>query len=115
MAITLTMFRGLPFDYNVTLRDKDQVPIDITGADGIMKIRETLDSDTVLAEISTANGRMTITDGPNGVFNILLDALTTGTIQPDTAGFDISLTVGTQTYLIAENSKIKIKLFFSRS
>ena len=114
MAITLTMFQGLPFKYEVTLQDEVGAAIDITGATIISKIRPTLESETVLAELSTANTYISITDGVNGKFLLDLPDTITSTIETNGV-FDIKLTLpDTTVYLIAEGGKIKSKLFSSR-
>lgn len=115
MSITLNLIQGLPFEYLITITDSDNTPIDITGSNIVMKIRETLISDIVSAELSTDNGRITFPDAVNGQFKLYLEPAVTETIINNSV-FDIKLTLAdlTTVYLIAEGSKIKTKQFVSR-
>lgn len=112
MSIVLDLKQGLPFEYLVTVNDDTGVAVDLTGSHIVMKIRETLVSESVLAELSTDNGRITLT-GTTGQFKIYLEPLVTETINGGV--FDIVLTTaGGEVYLIAEGSKIKAKQIVSR-
>lgn len=44
----------------------DNSPIDITGWEFLSQIRDSREDETVLMELSTANGGWTVIDGPNG-------------------------------------------------
>lgn len=112
MSITLNIKQGIPFDYLVTLTDVDSNPIDLVGATIKMKIRATLESNTVLAELSTINGRITLTNTV-GQFRLFLDETITNTLSNGV--FDILvITASNEYYLIAENGKIKTKQIVSR-
>lgn len=63
--------------YRVESRDelcrrKSGVPVDLTGLNGLLQLRESASSDTVLAEWSTDNGLLTFDD--TNRFTIQLDA-----------------------------------------
>lgn len=112
MSVTLELKQGLPFEYLVTVNDDSGLPIDLTGSHIVMKIRETLPSEVVLAELSTDNGRITLT-ATEGQFKLFLESSVTETISGGV--FDIVLTTaGNEVYLIAEGSKIKAKQIVSR-
>lgn len=112
MSLTLDVKQGLPMEYLVTLFDSDNVAIDLSGSHIVMKIRETLISDTVLAELSTDNGRITTT-ATAGQFKLFLEDTVTATLVNGV--FDIVLTTATNdVYLIAEGGKIKVKQIVSR-
>lgn len=113
-GIELTLRPGLPFDYVVTVTDTGGTPLDISGSEITLKMRRALQDSVVIAEISTANGGITIGTDP-GAFRIFLSAQDTLTIQGNLV-FDILLkTADDVYYLIAEDSKIKTKLFVSRA
>ena len=112
MAITLEAKQGLPFEYVVTVNDSDGVPIDLVGSHIVMKIRETLVSEVVLAELSTDNSRITFT-ATAGQFKLFLEGSVTETLVNGV--FDIVLTTATgEVYLIGEGSKVKVKQIVSR-
>ena len=112
MSITLDLKQGLPFEYLVTVNDDTGVAVDLTGSHIVMKIRETLVDEVVLAELSTDNGRITLT-GTAGQFKLFLEPLVTETING--VVFDLVLTtVGGEVYIKAEGSKMKAKQIVSR-
>jgi len=59
-------------------------PTDLTGHSFRMQIRSTVESATVVLELTTANGRLPIDDATAGKFKILLSATDTAAL---TAGF----------------------------
>lgn len=65
---------GADFDRTLTLK-QDGVGIDIAGATIIMQVRDDTNSELIV-ELSTTNGKITLTDAPNGVFRMLLDKAT---------------------------------------
>jgi hypothetical protein len=66
-------------------------PIPLTGYSAQMQIRETLESTTVLAELSTANNRIII-DPVNFTISIKLPATLTATFTFDSAVYSMELT-----------------------
>ena len=66
-------------------------PIPLTGYTALMQIRETLESTTVLAELSTANSRIII-DPINFTIQIKLSAAVTGAFTFDSAVYSMELT-----------------------
>lgn len=112
MSIILEAKQGLPFEYLVTVNDSTGVPIDLSGSHIVMKIRETLIAEAVLAELSTDNGRITLTGEP-GQFKLFLEGSVTETLVSGV--FDIVLTTAAnEVYLIAEGSKVRVKQIVSR-
>jgi len=51
------------------------VPIDITGTSMVMMLRRHAKDEAVLMVLSTATNEITITDGPQGLFSILIKQL----------------------------------------
>lgn len=66
-------------------------PIPLTGYTAQMQIRETLESTTVLAELTTANNRIII-DPVNFTIQMKLSAAITGTFDFDAAVYSMELT-----------------------
>ena len=67
------------------------LPVPLTGYTAQMQIRETLESTTVIAELSTANGRIVI-DPINYTISINLPATLTATFNFDSAVYSMELT-----------------------
>lgn len=67
------------------------IPIPITGYTAQMQIRETLESPTVIAELSTANNRIVI-DPVNYTITLNLPASVTATFNFDAAVYSCELT-----------------------
>jgi len=67
------------------------MPVPLTGYTAQMQIRETLESTTVIAELTTANGRIVI-DPVNSVISINLTAALTATFNFDSAVYSMELT-----------------------
>lgn len=113
MSITLDLKQSLPFDYTVTLTDNNSLPIDLTGADIVMKIRPELSSDDVTVELSVTNGRITFVDAVNGRFRLYIEPAVTVTVEGGV--FDIVVTTaGSDVYLLAEGGRIRSKQIASR-
>ena len=67
------------------------LPVPLTGYSALMQIRETLESTTVIAELSTANNRIVI-DPINYTISINLPATLTATFNFDSAVYSMELT-----------------------
>lgn len=67
------------------------LPVPLTGYTAQMQIRETLESTTVIAELTTANGRIII-DPINYTISISLPATLTATFNFDSAVYSMELT-----------------------
>ena len=67
------------------------LPVPITGYTAQMQIRETLESDTVIAELSTSNGRIQI-DTVNSTISMYMPASLTATFNFDSAVYSMELT-----------------------
>ena len=70
----------------------DNLPVDLTGYTADMQVRKFVDSTSVLVELSTANGRITI-NGALGQINLTLTAAQTAALSPaDSYVYDLNLT-----------------------
>lgn len=55
--------QGTSLNKSVVWKDSNGVVINLTGYTARMQIRETIDSDLVLLELSTSNGKISLTPG----------------------------------------------------
>jgi len=65
-------------------------PVDLTGYSARMQIRETLESDTVIHELTTENGGILIGDEP-GQFTLYISAMDTADFTFESAVYDLEL------------------------
>lgn len=72
------------------LADQAATPIDLTGTSLLMTMRH-IDS-SVSSEISTANGRITLSDARSGCFELLVPAATMRTFEPGSYRHDLLMT-----------------------
>ena len=86
----LDIIRGSRYIKGFVYADAKKNPIDITGLDARMQIREKDTSPTAEIELSTANGRITTVHG-DGHINIVLTAPETEAISIDTGVYDLEL------------------------
>jgi len=77
--LNLECEQGATFSRILVLKDSTGTVIDKTGASADMQIRETIESPTVLIELSTANGRIVV-DGPSGKLTLTISASDTGSL-----------------------------------
>jgi hypothetical protein len=114
MSIELENIRGIPLIYSVKLKKSTDVPINLAGAEIILKVRPTIDSNNVLVECTLLNGRIQIIDALGGEFLVNIEKEIT-TLFPQQSSFDI-LVINSdgQYYLLAKDGKIKSRNFVSR-
>lgn len=58
--LNLTIEQGTDWERRFVWKGPDQVAIDTTGYEAVAQIRETLESATVILELSTTNGRIEV-------------------------------------------------------
>jgi hypothetical protein len=68
-------------------------PVDLTGYTARMQIRETVDDEDVVLELTTENGGITL-GGTNGQITLLIDADDTAALTVDKAVYDLELIDG---------------------
>lgn len=68
-----TMFKGDTKVLEVTVKDQDDAVVDISGTLIKWQLAKKSKDTTALISKSTVDGSITIVDGPNGRFNVLLE------------------------------------------
>lgn len=92
VTIPLSIERSATFTHRFTWKPNGSVA-DLTGATAKMQMRPTVQSDTVLVELSTANGRITL-GGNTGTIDLLLSADITANLSGNRAVYDLEITQG---------------------
>jgi hypothetical protein len=72
----------------------DDVPVNLTGATALMQVRTAVGADEVIVELSTTNGRLTLSSA--GVITMHIDADDVALIPPGTYLYDLFITIGTE-------------------
>lgn len=97
VSIDLIVYKGSTFKASFVLT-QDGLPFDLDGWSARMQIRETIDSATVVSELTTENGGITIdhvtaTDGTtvSWGYTLLLSATATAAISVSSGVYDIEL------------------------
>lgn len=68
------VYQGATWDEEITLRNADQTPMNLTGFEARMQVRATIDSSTVLLTLNNANTRLTVVDATAGKLHLLVAA-----------------------------------------
>lgn len=89
--VDISIVKAATFRHKFTWQQVDGTPIDLTGYTAKMQIRPTLESSTVLVELSTANRRILMTP-LLGVVELDLTAAYTAAITWKSGIYDIELT-----------------------
>ncbi len=90
----LVIKKGATFDPSFQFVDKATGSIiPLTGYTGRMQIRASYDSETVLLELTAANGRLTV-DEANGIYALNVAATDTAALTWTTGVYDIELVNG---------------------
>lgn len=88
----ITIKQGATFQKTLVWEDEDGNAIVLTGATAKMQVRSTPDSDTVLVELSTDNGRIVITP-LTGTIALNIPAVVTELLDaPAEAVYDLEIT-----------------------
>lgn len=112
---TLRLVRGVNWEYNCKLLDSNNNPIDITGYQAKMKVRVNIDSEEILAELTTENGRIELSDPTQGSFTLRMPSLLTANFPLGMVSFDILLTTPLGKHiLLAEGARIRVVDYVSR-
>ena len=87
-----TIDQGATFSRTINVKNYDDSIYDLTGHTARMQIRRDIESTTVMLELTTENGRITL-DGPAGAISLLISAADTSTL--DRSGvYDLELVEG---------------------
>lgn len=95
VKLNLTIYQGATFCRPITWSTQEaggpESPVDLTGYEVRMHIRERLDSPEVLLELTTDNGRIVITDATAGAFELRLTAEETEALDWRTGVYDLEM------------------------
>lgn len=75
----------------IVWKDSSGNPINLSGYSAKMQVRQSVSSDDVLLELSTANGKITL-GTTNGTITLVLTATETAAIQWRSGRYDLELT-----------------------
>jgi len=76
-SLDIEVEAGATFDTTLTWKDKDGVPVDLTGYSAEMHIRDSVDSDIILDTLTTANTRLELGDALGTIRIIIPDSVST--------------------------------------
>lgn len=85
-----TLRQGSTFLQNIVWKDSLGTPVDLTGYVARMQIRPAICSETIIIELSTANGRITL-GGATGEIILEIDAADTAAITQGAGFYDLEL------------------------
>ncbi len=88
-----TLDQGATYNLVVVYKNDSGAPINLTGFDAYMQLRENFDSTIADLTLSTANGGISI-DGPNGEITITATATQTTALTSDYYLYDLELVNG---------------------
>ena len=106
----LTVWLGSIFEHKIILKDAASTPLDLTGKTARMQIRKTKKAFSVIAELTTENGRIVL-GGTDGSITITLDAIATTTLNNGKgldAVYDIELVTSSTVIDRVLEGKIKL-------
>lgn len=86
----LLIIQGATFRDRLVWMNPDKTPIDLTGCTARMQVRAEIESPTVLLELTTANGGITV-DGPAGQLTLYLTPAATAAIAWQSGVWDLEL------------------------
>ncbi|MFA6198797.1 MAG: hypothetical protein WC679_00070 [Bacteroidales bacterium] len=91
-TVNLTIYQGSTFIKEFQWKTGNPlVPVNITGYAIRMQIRENIKSQAVIIELSTTNGRISITDATNGFFVLNIAAVDTTTLDFKAGVYDLEM------------------------
>lgn len=100
-----TMNQGDTWRRNLKWNDSAGDPMDLTGYTARMQLRTSVDSVDVVIELTTGNGRITITL-PNQI-DVEISAEDTALIDPGSYKYDLEMIAGTDVHKLLRG-KIKV-------
>lgn len=83
--------QGIDWTPTITWKDSNSAYIITSGYTADMQVRARRDSSAILLELSTSNGRITVT-GASGLFSLSLTAAETRELDFDTGVYDFEVT-----------------------
>ena len=93
----ITCSQGTTFRRTITWTDSARQPYDIGNYTARMQVRATVASTSIVLELTTANGRITLgnTAETKGQVNLLVSATTTAALTPGLYVYDLELVSST--------------------
>lgn len=91
VTVSLVIQQGSDFSHTISLQNSDGSVFVISGYTGKMQIREIVGGSTVLAELSTANGRISI-NGLAGQLTLSLTNIQTAAMTWRSGVYDLEIT-----------------------
>jgi hypothetical protein len=82
--------QGATFQGTITWKDSARTPYDITGYTARMHVREETDSEDLILQLTTENGRITIY-GTQGRLDLTVPASVMTDIEPDKYVYDLEI------------------------
>jgi hypothetical protein len=89
-TINLIIEKGAKFNKQFIWKDSSNTPVDLSNYEARMQIRETVDSATVIDELTTANGGITL-GGSAGTIDLYLGATETDAIAISSGVYDLEI------------------------
>lgn len=100
----MTIYRGASFKLTILVKDPAGDPIDLTGGTALAEVRKRAAvSSTLILDLAP-----TITSPTAGEITINVPPATTATLEPQTAKWDLLVTLGTDTLVIVPTEDITI-------
>ena len=93
VKIDLTIEKGASFRKTFLWKDSDKNIIDLSGYTARMQIRTSVNSSTIISELTTENGGITITS-LEGKIELYISDTDTSAISYNKGAYDIELIVG---------------------
>jgi hypothetical protein len=107
----ITCDQGATLQRSITWSDSARTPYNLTGYTARMQVRSDVTSSTIILELTTANGRITLGSTDWNV-NLLVAANVTAALTPGLYVYDLELVSGggVVTRLIEGNFKVKAEV-----
>jgi len=105
----ITCDQGATFQKAISWNDSANNPYNLTGYSARMQVRPTAESTTVILELTTANGRITVGSTEYNV-NLLVSAAITDGLTPGLYVYDLEIVspAGVVDRILEGNFKVKI-------
>ena len=99
----ITCDQGATFSRVITWKNSNGTPIDLTNYTARMQVRANYPSTTVVLELTTVNGGITL-GGALGTITLAATATTTAAIAADQYVYDLELITGSNVTRVVEGS-----------
>lgn len=102
-----TIDQGATFSRQLTLKDASDDPMNLTGYTARMQIRPEIESDEVMVELTTTNGRIAL-GGVAGTVTLTISATVTATIDKEGV-YDLELVTPAGEVYRALKGKVRLE------